>query len=84
LRLQVEDDGVGPHGEGFARARMEGGPPRPTAQNGSRRSGLGLTNVAERLKTLYRDQASIRFEPRESGGSCVTLLIPRSHGTRPA
>jgi two-component system LytT family sensor kinase len=84
LRLKVEDDGVGPHREGYARGRMEGGPPRPTAQKGSRPSGLGLTNVAERLKTLYRDQASIRFEPRESGGSCVTLLIPRGHGASPA
>src|SRR5262249_30635104 len=82
LRLKVEDDGVGPRREGYARGRMESSPPTSIAAN--RKSGLGLTNVAERLKTLYRDRASVRFEARESGGSCVTLVIPRGHGARTA
>lgn len=41
-------------------------------------TGLGLANVAERLSTLYQDRASVRLEAREGGGSCVTVLIPRS------
>jgi len=40
--------------------------------------GLGLANVAERLATLYQDRASVRLEPREGGGSRVTLLVPRA------
>ncbi|MGH9203956.1 MAG: sensor histidine kinase, partial [Vicinamibacterales bacterium] len=38
--------------------------------------GLGLRNVAERLKTLYRDGASVTVEARETGGCRVTVLIP--------
>ena len=43
-----------------------------------RSPGLGLANVAERLATLYQDRASVQLEPREGGGSRVTLLIPGS------
>src|SRR5262249_23998101 len=32
-------------------------------------SGVGLANTLQRLKTLYKDGASLRFEPRETGGS---------------
>ncbi len=41
------------------------------------RRGVGLTNVAERLRTLYGDAATMRFEPRIDGGTRVTLIIPR-------
>ncbi len=44
---------------------------------GSMRNGLGLTNVAERLATLYQDRASVTLEPREGGGARVTLRIPK-------
>jgi two-component system LytT family sensor kinase len=36
----------------------------------------GLTNVAARLRTLYRDRASLRLEAREGGGARVTVRIP--------
>ena len=36
----------------------------------------GLTNVAARLRTLYRDRASVRLEAREGGGARVTVRIP--------
>jgi two-component system LytT family sensor kinase len=36
----------------------------------------GLTNVAGRLHTLYRDRASVRLEAREGGGARVTVRIP--------
>lgn len=38
--------------------------------------GLGLTNVSERLRTLYGDRANMTLETRESGGTCVTVRIP--------
>jgi two-component system LytT family sensor kinase len=46
---------------------------------GSRREsqGVGLSNVAERLATLYQDRASVAMEAREGGGCRVTLLLPR-------
>lgn len=39
--------------------------------------GLGLANVASRLKTLYQDRASVIMEPRAAGGTRVTVLLPR-------
>jgi two-component system LytT family sensor kinase len=41
-------------------------------------AGLGLTNVAERLATLYQDRAGITLESRTGGGSCATVRIPRN------
>ena len=45
--------------------------------------GLGLKNVADRLRTLYQDGASVRMEARETGGCRVTLVLPR-RGVKPA
>ena len=42
--------------------------------------GVGLTNVAERLATLYQDRASVDMEARDGGGCRVTVLIPRGPG----
>jgi two-component system LytT family sensor kinase len=39
--------------------------------------GLGLANIAERLKTLYQDRASVSLERRAAGGSVATVIIPR-------
>jgi two-component system LytT family sensor kinase len=36
----------------------------------------GLTNVTARLRTLYQDRASVKLEPRDGGGACVTVRIP--------
>jgi len=65
VRLRVEDDGMGPR---------RGVPPGQRTAS----AGLGLSNVAERLETLYHDRASVILEPRAGGGSRVTVLIPRS------
>jgi two-component system LytT family sensor kinase len=40
--------------------------------------GLGLANIAERLRTLYQDRASVSLQPREAGGSVATVVIPFS------
>ena len=65
---------VGSEG-GFLRLRVED----DGMGLGSRREaqGVGLTNVAERLATLYQDRASVVMEAREGGGCLVTVLIPR-------
>ena len=61
VSLSVEDDGMGIQ--------------QPDGQPATQ--GLGLANIAERLRTLYQDRAAVRLEPREGGGSRVTVLIPR-------
>ena len=58
--LTVEDDGMGPG----------------TSARQAASSGVGLKNVAERLRTLYRDRAGVRLEAVAAGGSLVTILIP--------
>jgi len=64
VRLAVEDDGVG------AEAAI------PATHSAG--SGLGLKIIAERLRTLYQGRASLDFQPAESLGSRVTILIPRN------
>ncbi|HYZ82906.1 MAG TPA: histidine kinase [Bryobacteraceae bacterium] len=70
LRLQVEDDGLGP--------RFNGRHPFSLRSYKNRSGGVGLANVKRRLETLYQDQASVTLESRSAGGASVTILIPRS------
>jgi sensor histidine kinase YesM len=39
-------------------------------------SGIGISNVGERLTALYQDRASVSVVPREGGGVISTLRIP--------
>ncbi|HSA92037.1 MAG TPA: histidine kinase [Terriglobales bacterium] len=59
--VQVADDGVGMAD--------------PAAPIGSS-SGIGMSNVAERLQVLYGDAAVMRVENRETGGTEITLEVP--------
>jgi sensor histidine kinase YesM len=61
--------------DGQLRLRVEDDGLGPGAATSSR--GLGLTNIAERLRTLYQNRASVKLEAREGGGSCATILLPR-------
>lgn len=65
--LTVQDDGLGP---GVRTPTLPARDGRPAS------SGVGLKNVAERLRTLYRDRAGVSLEARAGGGSLVTILIP--------
>ncbi len=65
LVVEVEDDGVG----------------MPPAQlraqsDGVAGMGIGMANVAERLKVLYGDAAIMMIEGREGGGTLVRLRLP--------
>jgi sensor histidine kinase YesM len=41
--------------------------------------GIGMANVAERLKVLYGDRAKMIIENRESGGTLIRLRLPILH-----
>ncbi len=74
--IQVEDDGVGLGGAGLAEFSPAGtlvSSVGPAAANGA---GIGMANVAERLKVLYGDAATMRIEDRPGGGTSVTLELP--------
>jgi two-component system sensor histidine kinase AlgZ len=47
-----------------------------TSRSGLRRSGVGLSNTAERLRTLYGDEGSLRLFNDELGGAVAEVSIP--------
>ena len=65
LIVEVEDNGVG---MGAAQLAQE-----PDELEGT---GIGMANVAERLKVLYGDTAKMMIENREGGGTLVRLRLP--------
>jgi two-component system, LytTR family, sensor kinase len=65
LHIEVEDDGVG---MGAAHL-LE----RPTGLGGT---GIGIANVAERLKVLYGDAARMTIDSHEGRGTQVRLRLP--------
>jgi two-component system LytT family sensor kinase len=73
--LKVEDDGVGLDADiapaGY-RVSTGADTPAPAAD------GVGLTNIARRLSVLYGARASLRLQPRGTGGASVIVRIPRS------
>lgn len=75
LIIEVEDDGVG---MGAAHL-LE----KPSGLGGT---GIGMANVAERLKVLYGDTARMTIDSREGKGTLVRLRLPilQSESTIPA
>jgi two-component system, LytTR family, sensor kinase len=64
LVVEVEDDGVG-----MGAAQLE----RPDGSGGT---GIGMANVAERLRVLYGDAATMVMDSREGGGTLIRLRLP--------
>ena len=75
LIIEVEDDGVG---MGAAQL-LE----KPSGLGGT---GIGMANVAERLKVLYGDTARMTIDSHEGKGTLVRLRLPilQSESTIPA
>ena len=65
LIVEVEDDGVGISGAGFLEV--------PSGVGGS---GIGMANVAERLKVLFGDSARMVVNNSPTGGTLVQISLP--------
>jgi two-component system LytT family sensor kinase len=65
LVIEIEDDGVGMGAANFLE--------RPTGLGGS---GIGMANVAERLKVLYGDTAKMTIDSPEGKGTLVRIRLP--------
>jgi len=65
VTIEVEDDGVG-----MASVQLL---ERPT---GLGQGGIGIANVAERLKVLYGDTARMTIDSRDGTGTLVKLKLP--------
>src|ERR1700682_1476251 len=70
LIIEVEDDGVGMGSANLLE--------RPTGLGGN---GIGMANVAERLKVLYGDTARMTIDSREGKGTLVRLRLPVLQGS---
>jgi len=70
LRLSVRDTGAG------VRAKGDEAGTYPTPVTASPSSGVGLSNVRERLATMYGARASLVLEHPESGGTIATMTLP--------
>ncbi len=71
LIIEVEDDGVGMGAANLLE--------KPTGLGGT---GIGMANVAERLKVLYGDTARMTIDSHEGKGTLIRLRMPvlRSEG----
>jgi signal transduction histidine kinase len=46
------------------------------AANGTGGTGIGLSNIRERLQLIYGDSANLRIEAMEAGGTRATITLP--------
>jgi two-component system LytT family sensor kinase len=65
LLLEVEDNGVG-----MGAAQLLDQP------DGLGGTGIGMANVAERLKVVYGDTAKMTIDSREGSGTAIRLQLP--------
>ena len=65
LIIEVEDDGVGMSGAQSSEK-----------SNGFTRTGIGMANIAERLKVLYGDTSKMTVESQSGKGTLVRLRLP--------
>src|SRR6202041_1650925 len=71
LIIEVEDDGVGMGSANFLE--------KPTGLGGT---GIGMANVAERLKVLYGETARMTIDSHEGKGTLIRLRLPVLHNER--
>ena len=57
---------------------MEDDGPGPGVPGRIFRDGHGLSNVRERLRTLYGEEGSLSIRAREKGGTIVMFRLPVS------
>ena len=77
LCIKVEDDGIGAAWASLSK-KNEDSDSTVKEKNRVAPSGVGL--IEERLDTFYRHRARLSLEDREGGGTCATLLLPRTNG----
>nr|WP_150266642.1 histidine kinase [Paenibacillus tepidiphilus] len=72
--IRIADNGPGFPGEVLEKLLLG----EPLDQ--SRGKHIGITNTLKRLEYLYKGRAQVHFENLESGGACVTLILPEPEG----
>ncbi|MFD2329370.1 sensor histidine kinase [Cohnella sp. GCM10020058] len=83
IRIRIADDGIGMPPDKLAelRALVEGaGAEKPRFESGdeSASKGLGLKNIAERIKLQYGEPYGLKLDSDLQRGTSVEILIPRN------
>lgn len=71
VRITVHDDGVGIPPDRIVRLLA------PDSSGTDWTTGVGLSNVHERLKSIYGQSAGLRMESEDGRGTTVEFVIPR-------
>lgn len=71
LVIQIKDNGVGISPEKLELIRQG-------VKISTTGLGIGIQNVAQRLKYVYHNQAQFSIDSTVGEGTCVTLTIPRN------
>ncbi|EFM10463.1 integral membrane sensor signal transduction histidine kinase [Paenibacillus curdlanolyticus YK9] len=76
LIIVVSDDGEGMDQETLdaLKRRLDGIVPN-VRKNGNKLNGIGLTNVAERVRIIYGDRSGIEVKSRVGAGTEITITI---------
>lgn len=74
LCLQIRDNGKGIPPEMIERI-LNNREEQPSAES-SERSGVGMRNVRDRLKLIYREQLTFSIESQLDRGTLVSILVP--------
>ena len=79
LRIAVRDDGTGMRPEALSRLRNGLRSAAVAEEEGDRRSGfsgIGLTNVSERMRMRFGDAFEMHIDSEEGSGTTVTMFVP--------
>lgn len=85
MQLSVEDNGIGMNVETLDKLNnklsIETNNPtiqKRTAQN--KKTGIGLTNVNQRIKSIYGSAYGLNVTSLENKGTCINILLPMEQG----
>ena len=71
LAIKVED-----HGEGMTSEEIQ---KLLDGQRKSKFSGIGVSNIRERLRLYYGEKAELRFYSEKQAGTTAVILLPISY-----
>lgn len=74
LQVKIADNGIGMDKETLAGVREE--MLREYGKAPSEESGIGLRNVYQRLRLIYKEGMSLTIESNEMQGTAITLIVP--------
>lgn len=87
LELRIADNGIGMDAETLSAVKAEfareigykanpGDAPQSASASHQEDSGIGVNNVYQRLKLMYKERMSMTIDSKDMGGTVVSMKIP--------